>query len=111
MKVFFKTKKLETQFEINCIRKSWNRVTAEKILQRMNELAAAPNLAELDHLPPTRCHELKNKDKGRFSVSAGDKVRIVFEPCHDPIPRKLDRGIDRNLVTEIRISFLGDYHE
>lgn len=111
MKVFFATKRVAKQFDPGRLEGSYNPVTVQKIQQRMNELLAAPNLATLSHLPPMRCHALKGKQEGCFSVSAGDKVRIVFESNYDPVPRKPDGGIDETLVTEILITYMGDYHE
>jgi proteic killer suppression protein len=104
MEVYFKNKRLAGRFEEDQLTAAWDELTARKIAQRMNELLAAPTLADLSHLPPIKCHELKGKKKGQFSVYAGQKVRIVFQPYGDETPRKPDDGIDRSRVTAIMIT-------
>ena len=36
--------------------------------------------------------------------------RLLFEPAHDPLPRKPDGGLDWAGVTAIRILGVEDYH-
>ncbi len=84
---------------------------AQKVMQRLAELAAAETLADMGTLPPARCHQLVGNRKGQFGVNAGPRLRVVFEPANDPIPRKGDRGIDLAKVTKIRVLAIEDYHE
>ena len=88
----------------------WGR-HASKVLQRVAELAAAETLADMSKLPPARCHQLAGDRKGQFAVDAGPKLRIVFEPANNPIPRKADKGIDLAIVNKIRVLSIEDYHE
>ena len=83
---------------------------AGKVLQRLTELAAAENLADIRTLPPARCHQLAGDRRGQFAVHAGPKLRLVFEPANEPIPRNPDIGIDLAKVTKIRVLEIKDYH-
>jgi proteic killer suppression protein len=48
---------------------------------------------------------------GQFALDLDGGRRLVFEPAHDPIPRKDDGGIDWSAVSRISIVFIGDYHD
>ena len=56
-------------------------------------------------LPP-----LKGKRKGQFAVYVKQPFRIVFQPYHDPIPKKEDGTIDLERVTRVLILEVVDYH-
>jgi proteic killer suppression protein len=75
------------------------------------ELAAAETLADMNALPSAHCHQLVGERKRQFAVAAGPKLRIVFEPADNPIPRTADKGIDLAKVTKIRVLSIEDYHE
>jgi proteic killer suppression protein len=83
---------------------------AKKIRLRMAVLRAAANLARVSSLPPERCHELSEGRAGQFAVDLIQPFRLVFEPADEPVPRKADGGIERALVTKIRILSVEDYH-
>ena len=78
--------------------------------QRMRELRAAHTLADMSHLPPARCHELKGDRKGQFSVDLQHPYRLLFVPANNPIPTKADGGLDWAGVTEIEIIEIVDTH-
>ena len=75
------------------------------------ELRAADTLADISTLPPARCHQLSGDRAGQFAVDVRHPFRLIFEPAHDPVPRKEDGGIDLTRVTAIRILEVTDYHE
>ncbi|MCH8273824.1 MAG: killer suppression protein [Armatimonadetes bacterium] len=84
---------------------------ARLIRRRLDELEAAPNLAEMRNLPQARCHELAHDRKGQLAVDLRHPKRLVFEPGHDPVPRKPDGGVDWNQITAIRVLEIVDYHD
>jgi proteic killer suppression protein len=59
---------------------------------------------------PGNCHALRADRLGQFALSLWGSYRLVFEPNHNPIPRLPDGGIDRAVVTRIRILEVVDYH-
>ncbi|NCC31001.1 MAG: killer suppression protein [Chloroflexia bacterium] len=82
---------------------------ARRILKRLNELQAAANLEVMRSLPG-RCHELKHNRAGQLAIDVRHPYRLIFEPAHEPIPRKDDGGLDWSKVTNIRIVEVEDYH-
>ncbi len=82
---------------------------ATLIEQRLLDLSAADTLSQM-RLLPGRCHELKGNLSGLLALDLVHPNRLVFKPGHDPIPRKLDGGLDWDSVTEIEIVGIGDYH-
>lgn len=111
MKVFFRSNKAQKvcSNKKEGIRK-YGPACADKIRQRLSELAAAEALSDLSHLPPCRCHELTNRG-GVFSVDLAHPYRLLFIPAHDPVPRKSDGGIDLTQVTEVEIISIEDTHD
>lgn len=83
---------------------------ADKLKQRLNELAAAETLEDMRHLPGPRCHELTGKLKGKLAVDLVHPYRLVFSPDHDPVPTRTDGGLNWAEVTGIRIDAIVDYH-
>ena len=75
----------------------------------MATLPAASNLALVPATPPERMHQLIGKLKEQFAVDLIDLFRPVFKPNHEPLPRKDDGGIDRQLVDAITILDVVDY--
>lgn len=83
---------------------------AKVLRRRLDEMRAVENLEELRSLPQVRCHELKGNRAGTLAVDVGHPYRLIFEPANDPIPRKLDGGLDWTKVTAIMILAVEDYH-
>jgi toxin HigB-1 len=112
MDISFKDKKIEKILNSNSkMQKEYGVQISNKIQQRLFELKAAPCLNDISHLPPARLHELEGKRSGEFAVDLKHPHRLVFVPDHNPIPLKLDGGINRALVTAIKIIEVGvDYH-
>ncbi len=90
--------------------KKWGRSRGRKIRQRLAELAAADSLADVSRLPPARCHELRGNRKGQFAVDAAGRMRLIFRPDHNPVPRNESGGIDLSKITKIIILEVTDYH-
>jgi len=89
--------------------REWGIQNAQRIRQRLQELRAAENLADMGSLPPARCHELGRKRAGQFAVDCKQPYRLIFRPA-DPISRRVDGGIDLKTVTTIVILGVVDYH-
>ncbi|MEN9358735.1 MAG: HigA [Verrucomicrobiota bacterium] len=112
MEISFSSKKLAKNLSDPKDRaRTYGPTQTAKILRRLDEIAAAPSLAHLSRLPPTRCHELSQNRKGQFSVDLNHPYRLLFIPANEPIPTKPDGGIDLDLVTEVEIIEITDTHE
>ena len=83
---------------------------ARKVNQRLKDLTDADNLAIMRAIPAARCHELTGNRKGELSVDVSGNYRLIFEPNHDPLPRKADLGLNWDEVTKIQINEIEDYH-
>ncbi len=92
------------------MKKQLGQKMAVKLQQRLMELRGADSLADLSHLPPTRCHEESHNRAGQFSVDLEHPMRLIFIPANEPVPRKSDGGIDRTQVTQVEILEITDPH-
>lgn len=111
LNIDFRSKKLEKCCnDYKTAVKIWGNQYADKVYQRLNELRAAVTLSDISHLPPAKCHELDGQRADQFAVTTKQPARLIFKPDHEPIPKKYDGGIDRNLVTDILILEVEDYH-
>jgi proteic killer suppression protein len=108
--ITFNTKKLEKQLTNPSQTARTYGTNAKKILQRIADLSAASNLADMRFILAARCHELTGNRAGELAVDIIKNDRIVFIPNHYPPPLKEDGGLDWSLVTAITITFVGDYH-
>lgn len=80
-----------------------------KILQRrLAQIDAAPTVRDL---PAGNPHPLKGDHNGQFSVSLDGGRRLVFEPDHEEVPTTADKAVDWERVTDVCITFIGDYHD
>jgi proteic killer suppression protein len=92
------------------LKREYGIAQAKVVGRRMSDLRAAPTLADMRWLPG-RCEELEADRKGQLSVHLHAGLRLVFEPAHDPVPRKPDGGLDWAAVTAIRLLEIVDYHD
>lgn len=83
---------------------------AKKILLRIVALRAAEVLEDMRNIQG-RCHELGKNRSGQFSLDLDGPYRLIFEPANEPIPKKLDGGIDWNQVTAVKILGVDNTHE
>ncbi|MDZ4198629.1 MAG: type II toxin-antitoxin system RelE/ParE family toxin [Kiritimatiellia bacterium] len=111
MVVYFHTSKLQKQCSSKgeAIRK-FGPERAKKLMQRLQELEAAENLADIARVPPPRCHELKEDRKGQLSVDLQHPYRLLFIPANDPVPQTAEGGLDWEKVTKIEIVEIEDTH-
>lgn len=83
---------------------------ARKVNQRLKDLSDADNLSIMRTIPAARCHELTGDLKGKLAVDVSVNNRMIFEPLHDPIPKKDDGGLIWEEVIKIQINEIEDYH-
>ena len=83
---------------------------AVKVKMRLKNLTDADNLAIMRTIPAARCHELTGDHKSELAVDISGNYRMIFEPSHDPIPKKDDGGLNWEEVTKIQINEIEDYH-
>jgi proteic killer suppression protein len=111
MDITFSTTKLQRIFsDIRKMTQEYGDRT-KRLKARVDLLGSAPTLADVDHNPPPRRHELKGDWVGHFSVDITGNWRLVFRPTHDPVPRILDGGVDLTKITAVEIVAVIDYHE
>ena len=112
MLISFKNQKLMKKCsEIKRAIRAYGEVGGKLLVKRMNELSAATCLNDLVNLPQARCHELKGRSKGMFSVDLEYPYRLVFEPTDNPIPKKQDGGLDWKNIKSIKILGVEDTHD
>ena len=111
MDIVFRTRKLEKTFNTAAtLQKTYGAQMDKVIMMRMAVLKTARNLAMVPPTRPDRRHQLSGAREGQFAVDLVHPYRLVFEPTHQPPPRKDDGGIDMQQITAITILDLIDYH-
>lgn len=81
MKIIFASKKLKKQAESEKeLTRSYGKEKAYKIIQRLIELNEADSLQDIQRMPQTGLHPLKNNRKGQFSINSKQPYRIIFIP-------------------------------
>lgn len=81
---------------------------SRKLRTRLADLHAISNVAELSAGRP---HPLKGDRAGQFAFDLHGGKRLVFESANNPIPLRVDNSVAWDLVTKVRIVFIGDYHD
>jgi proteic killer suppression protein len=109
--ITFRTRKLEKTFNsAAALQKAYGARMAKAIMNRLAVLKAARTLALVPTTPPDRRHQLRGDRDEQFAVDLVHPYRLIFEPNHDPLPRKDDGGLDVEQVTAITIIDVVDYH-
>ena len=113
MQITFKTTKLRKSFDDD--RKmdaTYGTLQAKRIRLRMAELAAAVTLGDFwpPYETPGRYHELTGNRKGQLSADLDHPYRLIFEPDHDPIPKRPGGGLDWFQVNSVKIIEVEDTH-
>lgn len=110
MEITFQTSTIAKMFNSDrLLQKAYPRI-AKKIMTRLATLKAAETLDQVPTTPPDRRHQLKGNRDEQYAVDLDHRYRLIFEPDHDPIPRKEDGGIDLKKVNAITIIEVIDYH-
>jgi proteic killer suppression protein len=111
MDIVFKSKKLEKQFNNQKLLERKNGTDrAKRIRRRLDNLRAVNVLEDMRNLPG-RCHELTGNRAGQLSLDLDHPYRLIFEPANEPIPIKLDGGMDWKKITAVNIIGIEDTHE
>jgi len=76
-----------------------------KLKQRLNEIHASGNLAELKRIPGARCHDLIGNRLGQWAVDLKHPKRLIFLPCWE---NNNDKKM--NEVKKITLLEIVDYH-
>jgi proteic killer suppression protein len=109
--VAFRKRRLQKVFNSEeALRTEYGAKMARVIQIRLAVLSNARSLDLVPNTPPDRRHQLKGKRDEQFAVDLVHPYRLIFEPNHEPIPRKPDGGIDLEQVTAITIVEVADYH-
>jgi toxin HigB-1 len=109
MEIIFADDKLQDLCEQEKIaQKKLGQPCARKLRVRLVNLLAAEVVTDL---VAGRPHPLKGDRLGQFALDLEGGRRLVFEPANESIPMNEDGGIDWSQVTEVKIVFVGDYHD
>lgn len=111
MEIIFASTKLEKECnQEKLLIRRYGPERAKLISRRLDEIRAADSIQVLGTLPQVRCHELKAARAGQISVDLKHPYRLLFEPAHQPVPRKPDGGMDWAKITAVRILEVEDTH-
>ena len=111
MNIDFARQKLEKTFNSQtALNRTFGDRMARTVAMRMAVLRNARTLSMVPVTRPERRHQLEGARAGQYAVDLVHPKRLVFEPNHNPMPRKEDGGIDTDQVTSITIIEVIDYH-
>ena len=111
MDIVFARRKLEKTFNSEtALKRAFGDRMARTIAMRMKVLRHTRTLSMMPATRPDRCHQLEGRRAGQYAVDLVHPRRLVFEPNHDPMPRKEAGGIDTDQLTAITIIKVIDYH-
>ena len=110
MNIFYQKNRLQKQLsDASEIKKAFG-VMARRVSQRLAEINAAPNLAVLMKIPQANCHSLTGDRRGEWALDVSHNFRMIFEIFTDPLPVNEDGTINHELITDICILRVEDYH-
>ncbi len=79
MEIKFKNNALKNNYEnYSNASKAYGKIVARKYIQRINAIYAAKDIDDLISFRNLRCHELKGKRKGEWSISLTGQMRLIF---------------------------------
>lgn len=104
MEITFRTSKIARTFNSGrLLQRTYGSRMAKVIKIRLTTLMGAETLDQVPTTPPDRRHQLRGDRDEQYAVDLVHPYRLIFEPDHDPIPRKEDGGIDLKQVNAITI--------
>lgn len=110
MEIEYRKNKLKKQLSTGSEIKKAFGANAKRVSTRMADITASPNLSVLMQIPAANCHSLSGNRNGEWAVDVSANYRMIFELAHDSIPENEDGSVDTQLVTNIRILEIVDYH-
>lgn len=109
MEVLFESERAKGAFsDQHALQRAWGSEGARRIALRLQQLAAAPSLAQMRTLPG-RCHELEGDRKGQLAIDVHHPYRLIFRPTANPPRAKPDGGLDWSAVDSVTILEVVDY--
>ena len=91
--------------------KTLSQESADVLPRRLEDLAAFDNLAQIPfRQPPLHFHPLRENWSGGFVIKLRGGDGVVFEPT-GVFTKNEDGAPVLETVTEIEITFVGDYHK
>lgn len=92
-------------------RKHLRRIDPEVLFQRIGQLVAFNNLAQIPfQAPPLHFHPVRANLAGKYAVTVKGLMRIVFRPTGE-FKTLSDGTPDLSTVTEIEVVAVEDYHD
>lgn len=86
MDITYKNKKIEKICtDAKAAERAYGREMAEKIHQRIDEIAASDTVEMMIQFHIGRCHSLKQNRKGQYAVDLVHPYRLIFEKNGDEI--------------------------
>lgn len=85
-------------------------VRAKRVSARLDEIEASMTMAILMQIPAANCHPLTADRQGQWALDISHNFRIIFIIDHDPLPSTEDGSLALDLVTDICITDVEDYH-
>ncbi len=111
MRVIFDTERLKAELESDkAVRRRWGEPMPRRLAARLADLDAAESLETMRALPG-RVEELLGDRVGQLSLRLVGGFRLLFEIADDPIPKKVDGGLDWRMVRSVRVLGVEDYHD
>lgn len=110
MEIFYKKSKIKKQLSTaSNIKKAFG-VHARKVVSRLDDIEASPNLTVLMQIPAANCHRLSGKRSDQWALNVSNNFRMIFELTHDPLPMLEDNSINTEEIISITIIEIIDYH-
>jgi proteic killer suppression protein len=111
MVIFFKTKKMDTEFNTEkLLVRNRGSERAKKIMLRKTQLENVDNMEQLRPLPG-HYHALTGNRLGWYAVDLDGPYRLIFIPNETPLPELPVGGLDWSKVTNVTILGVLNYHE
>lgn len=111
MRVIFANERLKAELESDkAVRRRWGEPMPKRLGARLADLDAAESLETMRVLPG-HVAELTGDRVGQLSLRLVGGFRLIFEIADDPIPTKVDGGLDWRLVRSVRVMGVEDYHD
>ncbi len=106
---FYDSKLRKCANDFKKLQKTYGKIRAKKITQRLGDLLDAESLEDMRHLPGNY-HELVGNRKGQWGCDLDGPYRLIFEPHEKPIPEDEDGKYIWVEIKAIEVIEIIDYH-
>jgi proteic killer suppression protein len=100
---------MDISYDNGPIRKRCGKASG-KLKQRLDEIKAAPSMADLVLLPGKH-HALKANRTGTWGCHIEEPNRLVYRPLGNPVPITIDGHLELEKVTAVLLLEVIDYHD